>query len=53
MARRREVVEMSTGPSGARTIEELKHIFTVHGLPRQIQFQIMVRNLFPTSLFSF
>ena len=34
-----EVVEMSTGPSGvsaARTIEELRRIFTVHGLPHQI-----------------
>jgi len=34
-----EVVEMSTGPLGvfaARTIEELRRIFTVHGLPQQI-----------------
>ena len=34
-----EVIEMSTAPSGvsaARTIEELRRIFTVHGLPHQI-----------------
>ena len=34
-----EVIEMSTGPSGvsaARTIEELRRIFTVHGLLHQI-----------------
>ena len=34
-----EVVEMSTGPSGvtaARIIEELRRIFTIHGLPQQI-----------------
>jgi len=33
-----EVVEMSTGPLGvstARTIEELRRIFAVHGLPQQ------------------
>ena len=34
-----EVVEMSTGASGvsaARTIEELRRIFTIHGLPQQL-----------------
>ena len=34
-----EVVEMSTGPAGvsaARTIEELRRIFAIHGLPQQI-----------------
>ena len=34
-----EVVEMSTGASGvsaARTIEELRHVFTIHGLPQQL-----------------
>ena len=34
-----EVVEMSTGPAGvsaARTIEELRRIFSIHGLPQQI-----------------
>ena len=34
-----EMVEMSTGPAGvsvARTIEELRCIFSIHGLPQQI-----------------
>ena len=34
-----EVVEMSTGASGVsavRTIEELRRIFTIHGLPQQL-----------------
>ena len=34
-----EVVEMSTGPAGVsatRTIEELRRIFAIHGLPQQI-----------------
>ena len=34
-----KVVEMSTGPAGvstARTIEELRRIFSIHGLPQQI-----------------
>ena len=34
-----KVVEMSTGASGvsaARTIEELRRIFTIHGLPQHL-----------------
>ena len=47
-----EVIEMSTAPSGvsaARTIEELRRIFTVHGLPHQIlsdNVSIFVSDLF-------